>query len=114
VRTKFEQLPACLAETWQLLLKRREEIESVTLFGSRARGDHSDRSDIDIVISAPRATQRQWLDLARYFEEESDTLLCVNVVRWERATAALKRKIQQEGRVIYERRKDKSIASQSS
>ncbi len=33
------------------VFQRHPEVLSVTLFGSRAKGTHSDRSDVDLVIS---------------------------------------------------------------
>lgn len=78
------------------------EVERVILFGSRARGDAEERSDIDLAIAAPHATQRQWLDLV-FLLEEAETLLMIDVVRLEEAPDALKERILSEGIVLYER-----------
>jgi predicted nucleotidyltransferase len=37
----------------QGVFRRHPEISSVTLFGSRAKGTHSARSDVDLVVSGP-------------------------------------------------------------
>jgi predicted nucleotidyltransferase len=41
------------------------EVTSVILFGSRAVGDHEDRSDIDIAISAPTLSRKELGAIAR-------------------------------------------------
>ncbi len=33
------------------VLRQHQEIESATLFGSRAKGTHSDRSDVDLALA---------------------------------------------------------------
>ena len=83
------------------LVSVRPEVRKVLVFGSRARGDADERSDIDLAVEAPNATQRQWLDLS--FElKELDTLLRVDVVRLEEATSTLKARILAEGEILYE------------
>ncbi|MFC4766905.1 nucleotidyltransferase domain-containing protein [Effusibacillus consociatus] len=80
----------------------QSEVLRVTLFGSRARGDADERSDIDLAIEAPQLNQRQWLELLISLEQ-IDTLLSMDVIRWEEAPPELKKKITQEGKVLYER-----------
>lgn len=60
------------------LLSGKPEIIRVILFGSRARGDADERSDIDLAIEAPAISQRQWLDLIFLFDQ-IDTLLPVDI-----------------------------------
>lgn len=84
------------------LLSARPEVEQVILFGSRARGDAEERSDIDLAIVAPAALSRQWLDIT-FLLEQADTLLPIDVVRWEEAAAPLREKILAEGEILYER-----------
>lgn len=38
------------------ILKKYEEVESAKIFGSRARGDHRDGSDIDIALFGDKLT----------------------------------------------------------
>jgi len=84
------------------VIKSVPEVERVILFGSRARGDEEDRSDIDIAVKAPHATQRQWLDIVREIEE-LNTLLSIDLIKIDEASSALKKSISREGIVLYER-----------
>ncbi|MEW6379024.1 MAG: nucleotidyltransferase domain-containing protein [bacterium] len=95
-------LPPLVHEQLVRLLSAQSAVERVVLFGSRARGDAEERSDIDLSIEAPGALQRQWLEIL-FRLEEIDTLLPIHAVRWEEASDVLKRRIQVEGRVLYER-----------
>ena len=83
-------------------LARHPEVVRVWLFGSRARGDHRARSDVDLAVEAPGASRRAWLDLCRLVEEAA-TLLRIDLVLIEDAPAALAQQIRREGRVLYER-----------
>lgn len=55
-------------------------VEEIWLYGSRARGDEMERSDIDIAISCPKATQNDWLQLQDILLE-ADTLFKVDCIR---------------------------------
>jgi len=83
-------------------LGAQPNVTRVWLFGSRARGDAGDRSDIDLAIEAPAANRREWLELCRLVEE-ADTLLPIDVVRLEDAPAALRKAIEHDGQVLFER-----------
>ena len=79
-------------------------VDKIVLFGSRARGDHHDRSDIDLAVFCDQASDEEWrqvLDCLR--EDRIDTLLKVDCVRFERSNAALKEHIMIEGKVLYEK-----------
>ena len=78
-------------------------VERVWLFGSRARGDHFERSDIDLAIEAPGMDRYDWLKLSLDFEEEAPTLLCIDLVRLEEAPDVLREQILEEGIVVHER-----------
>jgi uncharacterized protein len=83
-------------------LAARPEVQCIILFGSRARGDATARSDIDLAIEAPQATRRQWLELTSLVEE-APTLLPIDLVRLEEAPPALRTRILAEGKTLYER-----------
>jgi predicted nucleotidyltransferase len=78
-------------------------VERVWLFGSRARGDHFERSDIDLAIEAPGMDRYDWLKLSLDFEEEAPTLLGIDLVRMEEAPEHLREQILEEGIVVHER-----------
>ena len=85
-------------------------VDKIVLFGSRARGDHHDRSDIDLAVFCDRASDEEWqqvLDCLR--EDRIDTLLKVDCVRFERSNAALKEHIMIEGKVLYEKNEQQTI-----
>ena len=44
-------------------VRRFPEVRAVYLYGSRARGDYSPQSDIDIAIDAPGLTQQNFAQL---------------------------------------------------
>jgi len=84
-------------------LASRPRVQRIWLFGSRARGDARERSDIDIAIEAPDADRREWLEVCRLVEEEADTLLPIDVIRVEEAPDRLRKQVRAEGRVLFER-----------
>ena len=77
-------------------------IEEVWLFGSRARGDNQARSDIDIAIICPDASDKDWLRVLDIIDE-ADTLLKIDCVRFEKnkLSKALYQNILKDKKVIY-------------
>ena len=84
-------------------LARRPAVQRVWLFGSRARGDHFERSDIDLAVEAPGMDRVEWLELSLDFEDEAPTLLGIDLLRLEEVSDELRRGIQDEGTLLYER-----------
>ena len=82
---------------------RYPHVEKVVLFGSRARGDEEDRSDIDIAVVGSEITRSEWLEMREYVEEKARTLLSIELVRLDDASEKLKEIVQGEGVVLYER-----------
>jgi predicted nucleotidyltransferase len=78
------------------------EVERVVLFGSRARGDNRERSNIDLAVAAPVASVLAW-DRVQELAEEAPTLLSVDVVRLDWVGRALRDVIEDEGIVLFER-----------
>ena len=95
-----------LADTTLALMRdvfaQYPDLQKVTLFGSRAIGDATERSDIDLVthgMSDGRAVARIGLDL-----EDLPIAQVCEIQRYERITTeSLKRHIDEEGIVIYDR-----------
>ena len=79
-------------------------VEALYLFGSRARGDARERSDIDLALMCPTATDDQWLQVLAIIEQ-ADTLLCIDCVRLdaEPPASTLRAAIEQDKQVLYER-----------
>lgn len=78
-------------------------VQSVYLFGSRARGDAHPKSDIDIAVNCPSASFEQWQKVLDVIED-ADTLLGIdNIVRYDTLSDSLfKRKIDESKVVVYE------------
>lgn len=80
-------------------------VSRVILYGSRARGDYRERSDIDLAIDCPQASLADWLTIVDIIEDNQDTLLGIDYVRYDELsdTNQLKKAIDKEGKVIFKR-----------
>lgn len=88
-------------------LKRLEDlpfVEGILLFGSRARGDNRMRSDIDLAIICPTATDADWFKVLEIIEN-ADTLLEIDCVRFDKLTDShlLKKSILDSNVVLYKK-----------
>lgn len=82
-----------------ITLAEANAIERVVLFGSRARGTHGEKSDIDLAVSGGRA-----LEFYYDLEEQARTLLTFDVVNLDRGiNAELQAELERDGVVIYEK-----------
>ena len=80
-------------------LAKKHELKKVLLFGSRARGDNSERSDIDLAVIGDNS-----LFFAEDLENSLETLLPFDVVDLgEPIGKELRKNIEREGIVLYER-----------
>ena len=78
-------------------LAKKYDLTSVTLFGSRARGDYRERSDIDLAVSGGDF-DRFALDV----DEETSTLLMFDIVNLDGAVQPeLLENIRREGKQLY-------------
>ena len=74
-------------------------IERVILFGSRARGDNTERSDVDIAVCGG-----DFDGFSTDLQESADSLLCFDVVKYDdNISNELKHEIERDGIVIYEK-----------
>lgn len=81
--------------------RKNQQIKKIILFGSRAIGDHEEKSDIDLAFVAPAMTRGEWATFTFDLEEELDTLLFLDMVRWEDASSAFKKEIAACGVTLY-------------
>ena len=80
-------------------LAKKYNIEKVILFGSRARGDYSKVSDVDIAVSGGDIVEFS-IDV----DEETNTLLQFDVVNLDKSVQKeLLESIENEGVIIYEK-----------
>lgn len=77
---------------------RKYDVKKVILFGSRARGNFKEKSDIDLAV--------QGGDFIRFMldvNEETSTLLSFDIINLdEEIMSELRKSIEKEGKVIYE------------
>jgi len=80
-------------------LAKINDVDKVILFGSRARGDYKDRSDIDLAFQGGSSSQ-----FILSVDEETSTLLEFDVIDMDKPVRKeLLDSIKKEGIVIYEK-----------
>ena len=77
--------------------------DEVILFGSRARGNHRENSDVDLAVKAARLSKDDWNRLLVAIDEEPLTLHRVDLVHFEEMDADYKANISAEGKRLYVR-----------
>ncbi len=85
-------------------LKQLDFIDEIWLFGSRARENHRDRSDIDLAIICPRASRSDWSKVLDIISEP-DTLLHIDCIRFDelREGDRFKENIIKHKKILYKR-----------
>lgn len=73
------------------------------LFGSRAFGDHGERSDIDIAISGAKLTFDDWAFI-KDTTYHARSLYWISVVNLERNPEKLRQRVLETGVKIYEKK----------
>lgn len=88
-------------------LKTLPFVKEIWLFGSRARGDHRPKSDIDLAIVCSPSIDEDWLKVVDIIED-SDTLLKIDCVKFDRSTISqeLYDNILKDRKVIYVKKQD--------
>lgn len=81
------------------LFAHEHKIENVILFGSRAKGTHTERSDIDIAVRGGDFDGFYW-DI----KEKVHTLLSFDIAELDNGVSdELKKEIERDGITIYEK-----------
>ncbi|MCK5583896.1 MAG: nucleotidyltransferase domain-containing protein [Elusimicrobiales bacterium] len=88
----------------QIVVKINQEFnpDKIILFGSQVRRDRQVNSDIDIAVKGISAAQAGFIK--EILNEEIETLLDFDVLSFdELSNKTLKKRIEEEGVIIYER-----------
>lgn len=84
-------------------LARLENVNKIIVFGSRAFGDYENYSDLDLAIDAPEMTRFEWLKIKAYAIYDLNAFIKVSLVHYSTNPDKLKIRINQTGKIIYER-----------
>lgn len=80
-------------------LAQENDVKKVILFGSRARGDYKERSDIDLAFCGGNSSQ-----FILSVDEETSTLLEFDIIDLEKPVREeLQESIDREGVLLYEK-----------
>jgi predicted nucleotidyltransferase len=83
--------------------QRHKEVEAVWLYGSRARGDHSNYSDIDLAILAPSLKDGGFGKIFCDFDD-LPIVYPMDILHWEKTQkTALREEILADHKVLYTR-----------
>ena len=78
---------------------RKYSINKIVLFGSRARGTNTERSDIDIAVYGGDFDSFYWA-----VKEKTNSLLMFDIIQADSSVSDdFKKEIQKDGVVIYEK-----------
>jgi predicted nucleotidyltransferase len=82
-----------------LAFAKKHNISKVVLFGSRARGTNSERSDIDIAVMGGDFDGFYWETM-----ENAHSLLSFDIIDLDKNNSEdLKKEIERDGVIIYEK-----------
>lgn len=79
-------------------------VERVILFGSRARGDERETSDVDLAFEFPASKRSQWSQFKLKASDEARTLLSFDLVDLSDVDSGFRSKILSEGIVLFEKK----------
>ena len=78
-------------------------LEKVWLFGSRARGDQRDKSDVDLAFKFDQSKMKNWTVFFVDFEDNIESLLTFDLVNIDAVEDQFRDKIMQAGILLYDR-----------
>ena len=94
-------------------ITKDECVDALILFGSRAFGDHDDRSDVDVAVCGSSISRLQWARM-RDAAYVARSLFWISLVHFDSNPQALKDRIIATGIPIYVRSKAYRQSEQSS
>lgn len=102
----IEGHPHIPESAWRFLkeIARHNFVEALILFGSRAIGDHEDRSDVDVAVCGDSITRLQWARI-RDAAYGAESLYWISLVHFDRNPTKLRQRITDTGVPIYVRSK---------
>ncbi len=81
-------------------------VEKIFLYGSRARGDHQEKSDIDLAVCLSKNANggKDFSRLSEAVREKAPSLLEIDLIDYDHINASLKEKIDRDRVILYERK----------
>ena len=79
-------------------------IKRIWLFGSRSRGDHHAKSDVDLAFELTAPADNAWARFTVEVHEKAQTLLPIDLVDVYTCDAALRDVILREGVLLHDSR----------
>ena len=79
------------------------DVDRIYLFGSRARGDASSKSDYDLAFCFSKTKDESWPLFLATTQESAKTLLPLDLVNIRKINKKLKHEIEKEGRILYQK-----------
>ena len=84
-------------------ISKLDSVHRIIVFGSRAFGDYEIYSDLDLAVDAPEMNKYEWLKLKEYAIYDLNAFIKVSLVHYSTNPDKLKDRINQTGKIIYER-----------
>lgn len=84
-------------------LGESSRVRRVLLFGSWARGDADERSNINLAVEPRGLDDQSWLNMLE-LAENATTLFDIHLVRTDTISLSVLESITREGIVLYDRR----------
>lgn len=77
------------------------QVKRVYVYGSQSNGEVGLRSDIDLAIEAPAMSAREFAVLRMNLEKGLNTLLPLDIVRWDEAEEEFCLRVRRSGSMIF-------------
>lgn len=85
------------------VLGKNDDVEKAMIYGSRAKGNFADGSDIDIVIIAPKLTFSGYLKIVDELEQ-LDIPYKIDLAKYELLDESIKEHIDRVGKEIFKKK----------